>query len=64
MQDWSNKEKNEYIHKEITSGNTNIRQCLRKVADVHFTTTMKVLCSTGVAPFGSDTMKSLEDKHP
>ena len=25
---------------------------------------MKVLCSSGVAPFGGDTTKALEDKHP
>ncbi|GKC08327.1 ribonuclease H-like domain-containing protein [Tanacetum coccineum] len=37
--------------KERTTGNTNIRRCLRKVADGHFTATVKVLSSSGVAPY-------------
>ncbi|PWA73679.1 reverse transcriptase domain-containing protein [Artemisia annua] len=36
---------------ERTTGNTNIRQCLRKVADGHFTAAVKVLSSSGVAPY-------------
>ncbi|KAI3516021.1 hypothetical protein L1887_14929 [Cichorium endivia] len=47
-----------------TSAKTNIRQCLRKVADGHFTAAVKVLCSSGVAPYTGDTIKALEDKHP
>nr|GEW25996.1 zinc finger, CCHC-type [Tanacetum cinerariifolium] len=50
--------------KEGTTGNTNIRQCLRKVADVHFTAAMKVLSSSGVAPYCDDTIKALEAIHP
>ncbi|MFS8014296.1 hypothetical protein Hanom_Chr15g01342921 [Helianthus anomalus] len=42
----------------------NIKQCLRKVRDGHFTAAVKVLCSSGVAPFGESTMKALIDKHP
>ncbi|GJW73108.1 putative reverse transcriptase domain-containing protein [Tanacetum coccineum] len=49
---------------ERTKGNTNIRQCLRKVADGHFTTAVKVLSSSGVAPSCDDTIKALEAKHP
>ncbi|GJR38451.1 putative reverse transcriptase domain-containing protein [Tanacetum coccineum] len=30
---------------------TNVKQCLRKVSDWHFTAAVKVLCSSGVAPF-------------
>ncbi|KAD4585455.1 hypothetical protein E3N88_23056 [Mikania micrantha] len=30
----------------------NIKQCLRKVTDGHFTAAVKVLCSSGVAPLG------------
>nr|KAJ0205910.1 hypothetical protein LSAT_V11C500229180 [Lactuca sativa] len=52
------------LQKESTSSNTNIRQCLRKVADGHFTAAVKVLCSSAVAPYNSDTIKVLEDKHP
>ncbi|KAD4384463.1 hypothetical protein E3N88_24631 [Mikania micrantha] len=43
---------------------TNVKQCLRKVANGHFTATVKVLCSSGVAPFGNDTLKALVAKHP
>nr|GEV67833.1 putative reverse transcriptase domain-containing protein [Tanacetum cinerariifolium] len=37
--------------KEGATGNTNIKQCLRKVADGHFTAAVKVLSSSGVAPY-------------
>lgn len=47
-----------------TKGNTNVRQCLRKVADEHFTAAVKVLCSSGVASHDMDTIKALEAKHP
>ncbi|GJR36639.1 hypothetical protein Tco_1212323 [Tanacetum coccineum] len=50
--------------KEGATGNTNIKQCLRKVADGHFTAAVKVLSSSGVAPYCDDTIKSLEAKHP
>ncbi|GJV58022.1 putative reverse transcriptase domain-containing protein [Tanacetum coccineum] len=43
---------------------TNIKQCLRKVSDGHFTAAVKVLCSSGVAPFGTDTLTALLAKHP
>ncbi|MFS8001403.1 hypothetical protein Hanom_Chr13g01190001 [Helianthus anomalus] len=42
----------------------NIKQCLRKVRDGHFTAAVKVLCSSGVAPLGDSTLKALIDKHP
>ncbi|MCI33688.1 hypothetical protein A2U01_0054905, partial [Trifolium medium] len=43
---------------------TNIKQCLRKVADGHFTASVKVLGSSGVAPYNEDTMRVLGYKHP
>ncbi|MCI53259.1 hypothetical protein A2U01_0074505, partial [Trifolium medium] len=43
--------------------NTNIKQYLRKVANGHFTATVKVLGSSGVSPYNEDTMKVLGDKH-
>ncbi|GKA82178.1 putative reverse transcriptase domain-containing protein [Tanacetum coccineum] len=49
---------------EGATGNTNIKQCLHKVADGHFTAIVKVLFSSGVAPYCDDTIKSLEAKHP
>ncbi|GJU92464.1 putative reverse transcriptase domain-containing protein [Tanacetum coccineum] len=50
--------------KEGATSNTNIKQCLRKVADGHFTEAVKVLSSSGVAPYCDDTIKALEAKHP
>nr|GEY72895.1 putative reverse transcriptase domain-containing protein [Tanacetum cinerariifolium] len=38
-------------------------QCLRKVADEHFTVAVKVLSSSGVALYCDDTIKALEAKH-
>ena len=52
------------IQEERTAGNVAIKQCLRKVADGHFTAAVKVLCSSGVAPYSDDTIKALEAKHP
>ncbi|GKB80070.1 hypothetical protein Tco_0946965 [Tanacetum coccineum] len=43
---------------------TNVKQCLRKVSDRHFTADVKVLCSSGVAPFGTDNLTALLAKHP
>ncbi|KAD5802329.1 hypothetical protein E3N88_13689 [Mikania micrantha] len=43
---------------------TNVKQCLRKVEDDHFTAAVKVLCSSGVASLGNDTLKALVAKHP
>ncbi|GKA96543.1 hypothetical protein Tco_0818638, partial [Tanacetum coccineum] len=45
---------------EGATGNTNIKQCLRKVADGHFTAAVKVLSSSGIAPYCDDTIKALE----
>nr|GEY72201.1 reverse transcriptase domain-containing protein [Tanacetum cinerariifolium] len=49
---------------EGATDNTNIKKCLRKVADGHFTTAVKVLSSFGVAPYFDDTFKALKAKHP
>ncbi|GKC91107.1 hypothetical protein Tco_1151756 [Tanacetum coccineum] len=49
---------------EGATGNSNIKQCLRKVADGHFTAAVKVLSSSGIAPYCDDTIKALEAKHP
>ena len=42
----------------------NVKQCLRKVADGHFTAAVKVLCSSGVAPLNKNTLEALVAKHP
>jgi len=41
----------------------NIKQCLRKVVDGHFTAAVEVLGSSGVAPYNEDTMEILGVKH-
>ena len=56
--------KREMGGEEDSKNNLNIKQCLRKVSDGHFTAAVKVLCSSGVAPLGDSTMKALIDKHP
>ncbi len=43
---------------------SNVRQCLRKVGDGHFTAAVKVLSSSGVAPYGRATMEALRAKRP
>nr|GEX60898.1 putative reverse transcriptase domain-containing protein [Tanacetum cinerariifolium] len=50
--------------KDGATSNTIIKQCLRKVADGHFTATVKVLSSSDVASYCDDTIKALEAKHP
>ncbi|KAJ0587341.1 hypothetical protein HanRHA438_Chr04g0160781 [Helianthus annuus] len=45
-------------------GGTDVKQCLRKVADGHFTAAVKVLCSSGVAPLNKNTLEALVAKHP
>jgi hypothetical protein len=52
------------IEEENHKMDTNIKQCLRKVADGHFAAVVKVLGSSEVAPCNEDTMKILGDKHP
>nr|GEW24577.1 putative reverse transcriptase domain-containing protein [Tanacetum cinerariifolium] len=47
---------------EGATGNTNIKLRLHKIADGHFTAAVKVLSSSGVAPYYSDTIKALEAK--
>ena len=48
----------------VSAVSSNVRQCLRKVADGHFTAAVKVLCSSGVAPINDSTLNALKDKHP
>lgn len=49
---------------DSSSVGSNVKQCLRKISDGHFTAAVKVLCSSGVAPFGTDTLTALLAKHP
>lgn len=52
-----------YIKNDDTKMSANMRKCFYKVMDRHFTTTMKVLGSSEVAPYNGYTMKVLDVKH-
>jgi hypothetical protein len=45
------------IEKEIKKISNNIKQCLQKVTDGHFTAVVKVLGPSRVVPYNEDTMK-------
>ena len=42
----------------------NLRQCRKKISDGHFTAAMRVLSSSGIAPYSLSTLTALRDKHP
>lgn len=52
-----------HIEEKDKNINSNVKQCLRMVVDDHFTAVVKVLGSSGVAPYNEHTMKALEAKH-
>jgi hypothetical protein len=54
----------EYFEEKDHKMGPNIKQCLHKVADGHFTAAVKVLGSSGVAPYNEDTIGILGVKHP
>ncbi|GKB61068.1 hypothetical protein Tco_0917254, partial [Tanacetum coccineum] len=42
----------------------NIKQCKRKIYDGHYTAAVRVLSSSGVAPYNDATLQELKAKHP
>ncbi|GJV26568.1 hypothetical protein Tco_1379263 [Tanacetum coccineum] len=42
----------------------NIKQCKRKICDGHYTAAVRVLSSSGVAPYTDVTLQELKAKHP
>ncbi|GJZ48481.1 reverse transcriptase domain-containing protein [Tanacetum coccineum] len=42
----------------------NLKQCKRKICDGHYTAAMRVLSSSGVAPYNVVTLQELKTKHP
>ncbi|GJZ19008.1 hypothetical protein Tco_0555598 [Tanacetum coccineum] len=42
----------------------NLKQCKRKIYDGHYTTAVRVLSSSGVAPYNDATLQELKTKHP
>ncbi|GJZ06821.1 hypothetical protein Tco_0540614, partial [Tanacetum coccineum] len=56
---WSNIDE-----ENLEVGERNVKQCKRKICDGHYTTTVRVLSSSGVAPYNDATLKDLKAKHP
>nr|GEV01369.1 hypothetical protein [Tanacetum cinerariifolium] len=48
---------------ELDLGERNIKQCKRKICDGHYTATIRVLSSSGVAPYNEATLEDLKTKH-
>ncbi|GKD82399.1 hypothetical protein Tco_1349238, partial [Tanacetum coccineum] len=48
----------------IDLGERNINQCKRKIFDGHYTAAVRVLSSSGVAPYSDATLEDLKTKHP
>ncbi|XP_056693200.1 uncharacterized protein [Spinacia oleracea] len=42
----------------------NIKQCKRKISDGHYTAAVRVLSSSGLAPYSDATLTDLQAKHP
>ncbi|GJR79081.1 reverse transcriptase domain-containing protein [Tanacetum coccineum] len=42
----------------------NLKQCKRKICDGHYTAAVRVLSSSGVAPYNDATLQELKAKHP
>nr|GEZ43220.1 hypothetical protein [Tanacetum cinerariifolium] len=49
---------------DIDLGEQNIKQCKRKICDGHYTAAVRVLSSSGVAPYNDATLEELKTKHP
>ncbi|GJS84130.1 hypothetical protein Tco_0750671 [Tanacetum coccineum] len=49
---------------DLDLGERNIKQCKRKICDGHYTAAVRVLSSSGVAPYNHATLEDLNTKHP
>ncbi|GJW46949.1 hypothetical protein Tco_0078595 [Tanacetum coccineum] len=49
---------------DLESSEQNIKQCKRKICDGHYTTAVRVLSSSGIAPYTDATLDDLKAKHP
>ncbi|GKA94486.1 hypothetical protein Tco_0816524 [Tanacetum coccineum] len=62
---YNNSNNNNNVDEEdIDLGERNIKQCKRKICDGHYTTAVRVLSSSGVAPYNDATLEDLKTKHP
>ncbi|GJU10781.1 hypothetical protein Tco_1133177 [Tanacetum coccineum] len=54
-----------YIDEEnLDLGERNVKHCKRKICDGHYTAAVRVLSSSGVAPYNDATLEDLKAKHP
>ncbi|GJY00021.1 hypothetical protein Tco_0357039 [Tanacetum coccineum] len=49
---------------DLDLGERNIKQCMRKICDSHYTAAVRVLSSSCVAPYNHATLEDLKTKHP
>nr|GEW64116.1 hypothetical protein [Tanacetum cinerariifolium] len=49
---------------DLDLGERNLKQCKRKICDGHYTSVVRVLSSSGVAPYNDATLQELKAKHP
>ncbi|GKG35862.1 hypothetical protein Tco_0441016 [Tanacetum coccineum] len=49
---------------DIDLGERNIKQCKRKISDGHYTAVVRVLSSSGVAPYSDATLEDLKTNNP
>ncbi|GKD01416.1 hypothetical protein Tco_1171690 [Tanacetum coccineum] len=52
------------VEEDIDLNERNLKQCKRKICDGHYTAAVRVLSSSGVAPYNDDTLQELKAKHP
>ncbi|GKB49435.1 hypothetical protein Tco_0900188 [Tanacetum coccineum] len=52
------------LEEDLDSSEQNIKQCKRKICDGHYTTAVRVLSSSGIAPYTDATLDDLKAKHP
>ncbi|GKE12715.1 hypothetical protein Tco_1416266 [Tanacetum coccineum] len=56
---WSNIDED-----NLEVGERNVKRCKRKICDGYYTAVVRVLSSSGVAPYNDVTLEDLKDKHP
>ncbi|XP_074288414.1 uncharacterized protein LOC141613573 [Silene latifolia] len=52
------------VEDDLDLSDLNLRQCRRKICDGHYTAVVRVLTSSGIAPYSVSTLVALQDKHP
>ncbi|GJY97152.1 putative reverse transcriptase domain-containing protein [Tanacetum coccineum] len=52
------------LEEDLESNERNIKKCKRKICDGHYTAAIRVLSSSGIAPYTDATLDDLKAKHP